>query len=416
MAISIDLIDLPTFLIITVFLFAITSAFARFAFTIRKINFYIWLSLGCLAFSVGWLLFLGRFFLGINWITLPLANVLILALPILLRYAIRDFLNFRIVASFLRRDALILLAAFLFLDLVMDHPIWPALITSFLNAFYYSMAGVALSKGHYGHRTIPNTLIGSNFLVAVILLVRGIILSVGLVNPQLITTLWMKWLLYNALFINILTIHLQVLCFPLLDFMRTQITLEQQNQQLSHLANRDGLTGVFNRRSFDRRLQELLTHARDRGDSFSVVLFDIDFFKAVNDRFGHPVGDRVLVHVAHLAASQCRAQDFLARYGGEEFILLLPQTQPDEAIAIAERLRQSLETTPLRDADVPMPQRITASFGVAYGHPNLEVAQVLHRADQALYRSKQQGRNCVSVETHSCGTDCNSVGDWAWPC
>lgn len=414
MAISIDLIDLPTFLIITVFIFAITSAFARLAFTIRKINFYIWLSLGCLAFSVGWLLFLGRFFIGINWLTLPLANVLILALPILLRYAIQDFLRFRPNLPARRRDFLILVAVFLFLGLVMHHAVWPALFTSFVNAIYYLMAGITISKGYYSHRIIPNVLIISNFLVALILLTRGIILSFGLMDSQFITALWMKWLLYNALFINILTIHLQVLCFPLLDFMRTQASLEETNQQLSNLANRDGLTGAFNRRSFDGRLQELLVQCRDRGDEFSLILFDIDFFKAVNDRFGHPVGDRVLVHVARLTASQCRAQDFLARYGGEEFVLLLPQTRPDEAIAIAERLRHALETTPIPTENTPVPQRITASFGIAHGRADLEITQILHLADQALYRSKEQGRNRISVATFSHESDYNSLEKFSW--
>lgn len=165
------------------------------------------------------------------------------------------------------------------------------------------------------------------------------------------------------------------------------------------LARTDDLTGAFNRRHFF----ELAVHehavAKRYQQSFSVVLVDIDHFKRFNDTAGHMVGDDVLRKVAHLVRAHLRDADLFARYGGEEFIMLLPRTTAAQAVVVAERIRLEL-----RDNAVVTPQGVlalTISSGVAELWPNDDsIDPVIARADSALYRAKQQGRNRTVVSPH----------------
>ncbi|MGV8059340.1 MAG: diguanylate cyclase [Smithellaceae bacterium] len=172
--------------------------------------------------------------------------------------------------------------------------------------------------------------------------------------------------------------------------------LEIANQELEELANKDALTGVFNRRVFTSRLtEEVERSTRYPGEVFSVIMFDIDHFKRVNDNFGHIVGDGVLKTVAGVVAGQTRAVDTVARYGGEEFILLLPHTSFKEAEIFAERLRRAIEISELKAGENLLP-KITASFGVAsYSEDGTTPDALLSTVDAALYRAKESGRNCV---------------------
>lgn len=164
----------------------------------------------------------------------------------------------------------------------------------------------------------------------------------------------------------------------------------------------DPLTSLYNRRFFERRLREELDRWARRHDSALVgMLVDVDHFKQINDRYGHPAGDRALQGVARLLAHELRGSDVLARYGGEEFVLLMPDTSMDQGLAIAERLRMLVEqmaaTGPSNRQDV----RVTVSIGLACLTPGTTQkikdpgAWLLHQADAALYRAKQGGRNRV---------------------
>lgn len=171
--------------------------------------------------------------------------------------------------------------------------------------------------------------------------------------------------------------------------------LQSANRELEQLALHDGLTGIFNRHSFDESLGQEIERAQSHGLNMSLMMVDIDHFKKVNDRFGHLVGDNVLVEVAAIIGKQIRAVDLLARYGGEEFILLLPGTGLDEASHLAERIRQSVEQkTAMHD---PREQpAVTCSIGIAT--LNLETDtddSLVSRADKALYKAKESGRNRV---------------------
>jgi diguanylate cyclase (GGDEF)-like protein len=159
---------------------------------------------------------------------------------------------------------------------------------------------------------------------------------------------------------------------------------------------RDALTGCFNRRhSMDVLDSELRRARRSRG-AFSLVMFDIDYFKSINDRFGHLCGDAVLAQVGQRMKAVLRGSDVKCRYGGEEFLVLLPDTPLSGAQRVADMLRRDLEEQPVQWDDRPVV--ITASFGIAEAVPGEEDAStIIGRADAALYRAKQDGRNRVCV-------------------
>lgn len=160
----------------------------------------------------------------------------------------------------------------------------------------------------------------------------------------------------------------------------------------------DPLTGIANRRFFERRLKEELGRRERSGSPLSLIVVDIDLFKHINDDFGHQVGDAVLVEVARVLGLGLRTSDVLGRYGGEEFVLLLPGTTGQKAGEIAERLREHIAGL---DFDV-LDRRVSVSVGVAVlgnGHIGEDAGfELFRRADHALYRAKEGGRNRVIVD------------------
>lgn len=163
--------------------------------------------------------------------------------------------------------------------------------------------------------------------------------------------------------------------------------------RLELLSQTDPLTGVGNRRRFNMVLRRCLDENRRRPRPFAVVILDLDRFKAVNDRYGHVVGDAVLVDRAGRARTLMREGDLLARWGGEEFAMLLLDTGLEGAVAQANRIREAFEDEPVEPAGT-----VTASFGVAAWREGDDAADLLTRADAALYRAKADGRNCVRLE------------------
>jgi diguanylate cyclase (GGDEF)-like protein len=195
-------------------------------------------------------------------------------------------------------------------------------------------------------------------------------------------------------------IFLLSLCFPLFDFLRVQTSLETVNTQLTQLAERDPLTGLYNRRVLMTRLEaELQRHAR-LARPLSAILFDIDHFKQVNDDHGHAVGDRVLQQVGATAQRLLRGSDILARYGGEEFVVLLPGAPVGAAIRVAERIRAALGDTPEMSVGGVRFPRVTCSFGVAAATSLTETAgDLLRAADASLYAAKRGGRDRVCADS-----------------
>ena len=169
--------------------------------------------------------------------------------------------------------------------------------------------------------------------------------------------------------------------------------LEEKISEIERLANTDPLTNIANRKKFEEALNSEISRANRYDHPLSFVIFDIDHFKIINDSFGHKIGDQVLQGLASVVDDNIRDIDVFARWGGEEFVLILPCITIEEAINFSERLRQLISK-----AELSKGVYITCSFGVSEYHNTDAVEDLFHRADQALYRVKNNGRNGVQCE------------------
>ncbi|MFQ5643211.1 MAG: diguanylate cyclase [Thiogranum sp.] len=173
------------------------------------------------------------------------------------------------------------------------------------------------------------------------------------------------------------------------QLQRSRNELQLKNQQLEVLATRDPLTGCLNRRAFFERIDRAIARAQRSNTPVACIMADIDHFKKVNDTWGHATGDEVIKHFANLLSSDLRKADAIGRYGGEEFCLLLWDSNMEQALGTAERLRAAVEAS---TAELP----VTGSFGVACLDAGVtDSAMLIDRADKALYAAKQGGRNRV---------------------
>jgi diguanylate cyclase len=173
-------------------------------------------------------------------------------------------------------------------------------------------------------------------------------------------------------------------------------SLESDLEKERRRARIDALTGVANRASFDERLREEIARLARSGTPVSLLYWDLDHFKSINDRFGHGTGDRVLQEVARCFGSRMRGSDFLARIGGEEFVTLLPDTQANGAIKFADDLRQALASMKMHFRGEPVP--VTVSCGVTAIRSDDSPESAMERADKALYLAKDGGRNtCIAA-------------------
>ena len=168
----------------------------------------------------------------------------------------------------------------------------------------------------------------------------------------------------------------------------------RQVQEIRKLANTDSLTQIGNRAYFQVILPELIEKCRKRRAPLSVIFFDIDHFKVVNDRFGHKVGDEVLIALVELVKSHIRAKDLVLRWGGEEFAIILPNTTLDDAYEVAEKIREEIEAHYF-----PVIEKITCSFGATKLRSDDDAQSIMERVDAQLYKAKESGRNrTFSVE------------------
>lgn len=191
----------------------------------------------------------------------------------------------------------------------------------------------------------------------------------------------------------------QYVCFTLFDVTDTsiyQVMLKDAMEQIQEASDRDGLTGLFNRRYVENTLATEFTRYQRYGGELSLILSDIDFFKQVNDTHGHLAGDEVLKIVSDRLQQGLRKPDILGRYGGEEFLIVLPETNIEGAMVLAERLRHIISNEPIIYKDTSL--TITMSLGIT--QLRLETnnyEMMVSEADQALYQSKHGGRNQATV-------------------
>ena len=188
--------------------------------------------------------------------------------------------------------------------------------------------------------------------------------------------------------------------------VRTQIKKKRYTERLRdnvqmsiEMAITDGLTGLFNRRYMETHLGTLLEQAAARGKPLTVLVLDVDYFKAVNDTHGHDAGDDVLREFSTRIRKSIRNIDLACRYGGEEFVIVMPETDMAVATSVAERLRRRIAAEPFAIQQNTGQIEITISIGIAaLGGTGDNAAALLKRADQALYRAKREGRNRVVAE------------------
>lgn len=169
--------------------------------------------------------------------------------------------------------------------------------------------------------------------------------------------------------------------------------LEDKNREYEKKASTDSLTGLYNRYKFSELYNSSYTSMIQRHNDMSLILLDIDFFKKVNDNFGHNIGDQVLIQVAHSLLKTLRNIDIVCRWGGEEFIVLLPTAALEIATTLAEKLRQNIS-----ELEIELVGHVYASFGVSQVREGDTMEDTVDRADKALYLAKNSGRNCVKTE------------------
>ncbi|PWQ96122.1 diguanylate cyclase [Leucothrix pacifica] len=174
--------------------------------------------------------------------------------------------------------------------------------------------------------------------------------------------------------------------------------LERANKKLVTYATTDGLTGLYNRRAFQEHLEETLLFSRRANETLSLLILDVDYFKAYNDTFGHVEGDTALKIVASILKENSRKNDFVARFGGEEFTVILPNTNYNGATLCAEVLRNAIEKYPWLERKVTISVGVTTVEHKRDRDENVTemYTRILSEADQALYRSKSTGRNKVT--------------------
>ena len=172
-------------------------------------------------------------------------------------------------------------------------------------------------------------------------------------------------------------------------------TVRRAEKRLAEQAATDPLTGLSNRRNLLTLAEQVQAQALRSNLPTALVIADIDHFKRINDQLGHDAGDQVLVHIGLLLSRTCRAQDIVARWGGEEFLILLPATNGEAALALAERIRQTVAAQPLVYAHASITPAL--SLGVAELEPGETLDSAIARADHALYQSKEDGRNRVTL-------------------
>jgi polar amino acid transport system substrate-binding protein len=172
------------------------------------------------------------------------------------------------------------------------------------------------------------------------------------------------------------------------DLNALKVQLEEKNSELNKLAVTDQLTGLYNRLKLDETFRYEADRSAACSHSFGIILMDIDYFKDINDQYGHQTGDRILVCISKLVLSSIRKTDILGRWGGEEFLIICPEIDENGIMKLAEKLKNTIETY-----SFPEIRTCTASFGLSLYQKNEDIAQLMKRADDALYMAKKTGRN-----------------------
>jgi len=198
---------------------------------------------------------------------------------------------------------------------------------------------------------------------------------------------------------NIKAFVIALIVTPLLSWYLVGLLykLDKLEKEMTFLASYDSLTGLFNRRAFFVSCDIAYNLAQRNQQPYSILAIDMDFFKQINDQFGHACGDKVLAEFGELLCQMCRESDIKGRLGGEEFAVFLPNTICSQAEAFAEKLRQQIHNQKLTHQDNRISVTISIGISTSPAHEFIQVEQILNQADEALYQAKGQGRNIVAI-------------------
>ncbi|MDO9150598.1 MAG: GGDEF domain-containing protein [Methylotenera sp.] len=261
-----------------------------------------------------------------------------------------------------------------------------AVINSFLFFLIYALCARVLLVKTEASLRVSYWFTGLSFaMMAMLMLARGVII---MRSPDQVIGLHVNTAINSMPFVIGCLLQFCI-SFGLLLMLNHRLIAD-----VYQMASRDALTGALNRRRIEEDALRLRARCMRRGESLAIMMIDIDFFKSINDRYGHPAGDKVLCALAEIAQKSIRPDDYFARYGGEEFCMLLTATTEKEAFELAERLRLAFAEFTLMLGKERI--NVTVSIGVADSSDiGFEFLDLVKAADQALYRAKQRGRNQV---------------------
>ncbi|QBF83526.1 diguanylate cyclase [Shewanella maritima] len=190
--------------------------------------------------------------------------------------------------------------------------------------------------------------------------------------------------------------HISIIVYDVTDIAINKLQLKTANEQLEQLSQTDGLTQLHNRRHWQHCMEREFERFARYQDSATLVMLDIDHFKQVNDKYGHPAGDKVIQNIAHILKQSLRETDCAGRYGGEEFAIVLAKTSAEDALNFTERLRQKIEASEIIHDNRKI--SVTVSLGINELNDGVvNTSNWLSGADKALYQAKQGGRNCSRI-------------------
>ncbi|WP_111497946.1 MULTISPECIES: sensor domain-containing diguanylate cyclase [Marinobacter] len=372
-------------MILTVGINVLIGSFMWAIYRLRReqLCFWYW-GLSCLLFAAGCVAAGARAFVEAPWLTVVMAYGLLVLAPLFVLCGLVRFVDGRTHTRTVRGLFYGVAACLLLIAVFRESPYAPRLFTAAYTAAIFVCAFYLTRRIRPGN-ALPVRALQLFFLI-----------HCGMMLLQVVT-LTRAWqlgasvdadpVLDSILISHILLANATALTFPLLAFVRSE-------QHLRSLAESDDLTGLCNRRSFHKRGQAMFADAVRRQRPLTVLMVDLDHFKTINDRWGHPVGDEVLCFIARLLREELRETDIIGRIGGEEFAVALPDTTEDQARLISERLREKVFERGAEIAGNPI--QLSASFGGVHRCGNHRTFnELLMQADSALYVAKDQGRNQV---------------------
>lgn len=381
MSLGLYMVHLPTIISISILLNLIIGAFLLSLYFLRKQSSYLYWGSSCLIFVLAQITASLRLFVDLPFITHYIADLLIISAPLAAILGIHAYTQsekqkLKLCAYLLGASAIVLLP--LYSNSINQ------LITTAVIAACFSYAAYALRKLNVEH-IIHLVLLQLCFVLhaCIMLLQLGLLVIDGL-N---IFTFDFSQILAIILLSHIVITTLTAMIWPLLMFLESE-------QILSDLANRDPLTGLLNRRAFLTISNNYLEQANNNLTELCALMIDIDFFKKVNDQYGHDTGDEALKWVANKIKSQLREGDLIARIGGEEFAVLLTNTSLQKGQALSERIRVAINSETFIHQQHEI--KLSISVGIiTHKSGSNNINELLAQADKGLYKAKSNGRNQV---------------------